>query len=109
MVTDIIEIRTYIIKENKRETFHKLIKENSIPMLKRWKVDVLDYGKSLHDENSYFLIRKYKNLKEREESQSAFYSSEEWISKYEKPIMELIEKYTTFVLESSNLKTILNF
>lgn len=109
MNTEIIEIRTYLIKENKRETFHKFVEENSIPMLKRWNVNVLSYGKSLHDDNSYFLIRKYKSLEERKESQNAFYSSEEWTSNYEKAIMKLIEKYTTFVLEADNIKKILTF
>lgn len=107
MSKEIIEIRTYLIKENKRNNFHKLVTENSIPMLKRWNINVLGYGKSLHDENSYFLIRKYKSLEEREESQNEFYSSEEWTNKYEKSIMELIEKYTTFVLNADKLTKIL--
>ena len=106
MKTEIIEIRTYLIKKNKRDKFHKLVIENSVPMLKRWNVTVLSYGKSLHDENSYFLIRKYKSLNEREQSQNEFYSSEEWINKYEKSIMELIENYTTFVFDADNFKKI---
>lgn len=106
MKSEIIEIRTYLIKENKRDKFHKLVIENSVPMLKRCNVTVLSYGKSLHDKNSYFLIRKYKSVNEREESQNEFYSRDEWINKYEKSIMELIENYTTFVLDADNLKKI---
>ena len=109
MNTEIVEIRTYLIKEYKLETFHKFIEENSIPMLKRWNVNVLGYGKSLNDDNSYFLIRKCKSLEEREESQNAFYSSDEWMNNYDKAIMKLIGKYTTFVLEADHLKNILTF
>jgi hypothetical protein len=60
----------------------------------------------MHDDNSCFLIRKYDSLKQREESQNAFYNSEEWISNYDKAIMELIENYTTSVLEISKFEQI---
>jgi hypothetical protein len=58
------------------------------------------------DDDSCFLIRKYNSLKQREESQNAFYNSEEWISNYDKAIMELIENYTTSVLEISKFEQI---
>ena len=103
---EIIEIRNYLLKKNKRDEFHNLVENGSIPMLNRWNVKVLAYGKSLHDDNSYFLIRKYDSLKQREESQNAFYNSEEWIANYDKAIMELIENYTTSVMEIDKLEQI---
>ena len=96
---EIIEIRNYLIKKDKRNEFHHLVENASIPMLKRWNVTVIAYGKSIHDDNSYYLIRKYQSLKQRETSQNAFYNSEEWLNNYDDAIMRLIENYTTSVIE----------
>lgn len=96
---EIVEIRNYLIIKDKIDEFHNLVENYSIPMLKRWNVKVIAFGKSLHDENSYYLIRKYDSLKQRKESQDAFYNSEEWINNYDKIVMELIENYTTSVME----------
>jgi hypothetical protein len=52
-----VEIRSYNLKPGTREEFHRLATEQAIPMLRKWKVDVISQGPSAHDENSYFLIR----------------------------------------------------
>jgi len=68
-------------------------------MLKRWNVDVVTYGPSLHDEDSYYLIRRYDSLDQREESENAFYGSDEWRQGPREAILSLIENYTEVVLE----------
>ena len=68
-------------------------------MLKRWNVDVVAFGPSLHDENSYYLIRHYDSLVHREESEDAFYGSDEWRQGPREAIIALIESYTEIVLE----------
>jgi hypothetical protein len=68
-------------------------------MLKRWKVDVLAYGPSLHDQNSYYLIRRYDSLAQRQKSQDDFYGSDEWRQGPREAIIALIENYTEIVLE----------
>jgi hypothetical protein len=68
-------------------------------MLKRWGVDVVACGPSLHDEDSYFLIRAYASLEDRQASQDAFYDSEEWRQGPRELILALIESYTSVVLE----------
>jgi len=68
-------------------------------MLKRWNVDVVTYGPSLHDEDSYYLIRRYDSLDQREESENAFYGSDEWRQGPREAILSLIENYTEIVLE----------
>lgn len=60
------------------EKFHRLFFEEAMPLLKRWNIDVVAYGPSLHDENSYYLMRRYDSLAQREESENAFYGSDEW-------------------------------
>ena len=70
-----------------------------MPLLKRWNVDVVSYGPSLHDENSYFLMRRFESLAHRDESENAFYGSDEWRQGPREAIISLIENYTEIVLE----------
>ncbi|HXF47872.1 MAG TPA: NIPSNAP family protein [Verrucomicrobiae bacterium] len=94
-----VEIRAYNLKPGRREEFHRLVLEKSMPMLKRWKVDVVDFGPSLHDGDSYYLIRAYQGLEDRQKSQDAFYGSEEWRKGPRNAIVGLIENHTTVVVE----------
>ena len=94
-----VEIRSYTLKPGTREEFHRLFLEEAFPMLQRWKVDVVAYGPSLHDQDSYFLMRRYDSLAQREESENAFYGSDEWRQGPREAIIALIEKYTEIVLE----------
>jgi len=94
-----IEIRSYNLKPGTREGFHRLFIEKAFPMLKRWNVDVVSYGPSLHDENSYHLMRRFDSLAHREQSEDAFYSSDEWRNGPREAIVSLIENYTEIVIE----------
>ena len=94
-----VEIRSYNLKPGSRDEFHRLMTEQSMPMLERWQVDVVDYGPSLHDTDSYFLIRAYDSLEDRQQSQDRFYDSPEWRQGPREPIVALIESYTSVVLE----------
>lgn len=93
-----VEIRSYRLKPGSREAFHALVLARSLPMLSRWKVDVVACGPSLHDEDSYVLIRSYASLDQRQASQDAFYGSVEWKEGPREDLMAAIESYTTVVL-----------
>jgi len=69
MVTEII---IYKLKEGESENFLKVFLEESLPMMKRWNVEVLQYGFSLDDKNTVHLLRSYKSLKDRIDSQKEF-------------------------------------
>ena len=94
-----VEIRSYTLKPGTRDEFHRLFVEEAFPMLDRWNVDVVAYGPSLHDENSYYLMRRFDSLAQREDSENAFYSSDEWRKGPREAIVALIENYTEVVLE----------
>jgi hypothetical protein len=94
-----LEIRSYNLKPGSRDEFHRLFMEEAMPLLKSWNVDVVSYGPSLHDENSYYLMRRYDSLDQREESENAFYGSDEWRQGPREAIIALIENYTEIVLE----------
>ncbi len=64
----ITEIRIYKLKENSSENFTEVFTEQSLPMMKRWKINVVDYGFSLIDKESFYLIRNYESVEQRKES-----------------------------------------
>ena len=94
----VVEIRSYLLKPGAREEFHRLFLEEAFPMLQRWNVDVVAYGPSLHNQDSYFLMRRFDSLAQREESENAFYGSDEWRQGPREAIISLIENYTEIVL-----------
>ena len=94
-----VEMRSYKLKPNSQDEFHRLFLEAAMSLLQRWNIHVVAYGPSLHDENSYYLIRRYDSLAQREESESAFYGSDEWRKGPRENILACIENYTDFVIE----------
>jgi hypothetical protein len=95
----IVEIRTYTLKPGTRDAFHRLVVEEAVPMLRRWRVDLIAHGPSLHDNVTYFMIRSYRSLDDRQRSQDAFYGSAEWIDGPRERILQHIESYTSIVLQ----------
>jgi hypothetical protein len=94
-----IEVRSYNLKPGTRQAFHDLFVREALPMLGRWKVDVVSAGASPQDDVSYFLIRAYDSVADRDRSQDAFYGSDEWRQGPREPILALIESYTSVMLE----------
>ena len=94
-----IEIRTYQLKPGMGAEFDHAMREQSLPMLARWKVDVVACCPSRHDADSYSLIRAYASLAEREASQEAFYASAEWREGPRESVLAMIDHYTTLVVD----------
>ena len=94
----VVEIRSYDLTPGSRERFHQLFLREALPMLNRWKVDVVGYGPSLHDQDSYFLIRGFPGVEERQKSEDAFYGSQEWIKGPREAILADIVSYATIVV-----------
>jgi NIPSNAP len=94
-----IEIRAYNLKPGTRDEFHRLVLERSLPMLERWNVDVVAFGPSPHDQDSYYLIRRYESLADRKRSQDTFYGSDEWRKGPREAIVSLIVSDTSIVLD----------
>jgi ketosteroid isomerase-like protein len=94
----VVEIRVYTLKTGVRERFHRQFVRESLPMLRRWKVDVVAYGPSLHDDDSYYLVRSFQSLAERVRSEDAFYGSSEWREGPRDAVLAAIASYSTAVL-----------
>ena len=57
------------------------------------------HGPSLHDENSYYVIRRFDSLAQREQDEDSFYSSDDWRKGPREAILALMENYTDVVFE----------
>ncbi|HLO18318.1 MAG TPA: NIPSNAP family protein [Anaerolineales bacterium] len=94
-----VEVRSLNIKSGRREEFDHLYMEKALPLLRRWNFDVVAYGPSLHDENTYYVIRCYDSLAQRDEMEDAYYGSDDWRQGPREAMLALIESYTDIVLE----------
>jgi hypothetical protein len=93
-----MEILTLELKPGTREMFHRLYVSESLPLQKKWKMHVVAHGPSLHDEDTYFVIRSFKSLADRQESEDAFYGSDDWRKGPRTAILDLIEHLATPVV-----------
>lgn len=99
----VIEIRTYRLSPSSGPEFQRLFVEESLPMLERFGVEVVAFGASLDDADSYYLIRAYASVAERQRSQDAFYGSDEWKEGPREAVLALIESHHSVVLPADSL------
>src|SRR3984885_8545213 len=99
----VAEIRSYTLRPGTRDAFHQLVLDYSLPMLKRWKIDVPGYGPSLQEDSSYYLVRIYPSLEARNRSEDAFYGSDEWKKGPREAIVSRIINYTTVIVPLDSL------
>ena len=102
-MSHIIEIRTLTIKPNARDEFHQLYIEKALPLLQRWNFDVVAYGPSLHDEHTYYVIRRYESLAQRDQMEDSYYASDDWRMGPRESMLALIESYVDAVFEVHDL------
>lgn len=56
-MSQLVEIRSYDLNAGTRDRFHEFFVREALPMFRRCKIDVVAYGPSLHNGDSYFLVR----------------------------------------------------
>jgi uncharacterized protein (TIGR02246 family) len=95
----VLKIRGYTLKPGTRPAFHERFVREALPMLRRWQVDVVGFGPSLHDEVSYYLMRAFPDVSARQRREDAFYGSDEWIAGPRAAVLADIEAYTTVVVQ----------
>lgn len=96
----ILELRVYKIHHGRRDEFAERMTNALVPLFKRHGVEVVHCGASLHDEDSYFLMRTYPSVAERQSQLDAIYGSAEWLMNHEEAVLDMIDTYDTAVLEA---------
>ncbi|SQI39629.1 Uncharacterised protein [Serratia plymuthica] len=76
--------------------------ETSVPLHRKAGIDVVRFGNSLHDADSYFLIRAFDSVEHLENAQDEFYKSDAWRAGPRAAIIERIEQSIKSVLTISN-------
>jgi hypothetical protein len=99
MMNHFIEIRTLTLKLGTRPEFQRLYIEEALPLLKRWNFDVVAHGPSLHDGTTYYVIRRYDSLAQRDEMEDTYYASDDWRKGPREAMLALIESYVDAVFE----------
>lgn len=94
----LIEVRSYKLKSGEAVAFHRAVVEQAIPMLQQWGTDVVAYGPSAHEPDTYFLVRSYESLADLNSRQEAFYGSEAWRAGPREAVLGKIESYLNTVL-----------
>jgi hypothetical protein len=96
--TPVLDIRTYKLAPGERDDFDRIFRENALPMLQRFGIQVVGYGPSLVDDDRYCLIRAFPSAARREEQLDSFYGSDEWRQNYQDAVTALIKTYHTVVI-----------
>lgn len=94
----LLEIRTYRLKPGTLDDFHRAMHERAVPMLRSKGMDVVSYGKSDHEEESYHLVRAYASREALEAEQAALYGSTEWREGPRSALVDRIETYLNTLL-----------
>ena len=97
--TRVVEIRTYRLLPGTRDEYDRLFREEALPLLRRFEVDVVAAGPSLDDPNGYYLIRSFADLADREQREDRFYASPDWREGPREAVIEKIEVYTDAVVD----------
>jgi hypothetical protein len=95
----VVELRTYRLLPGTRAEYDRLFREEALPMLRRFEIDVVAAGASLDDPNGYFLIRSFADLAERDRLEDRFYASREWREGPREAVLEKIDTYLDAVVE----------
>ena len=97
----ILDVRTYRTLAGKRYEFLRLMADGAVPMLRRFGIDVVAFGLSLHDADHSFLIRSFGSFGERDEQLGRFYGSDEWLGTYDERVMALLDTYHVVVVKAA--------
>ncbi|MBV7404340.1 NIPSNAP family protein [Enterobacter sp. ENT03] len=98
MKARIVEILQYTLKKESGEAFHQVMREISVPLHVRNGIDVVAYGNSLHDADSYYLIRAFESEEQMKSVLDDFYASADWREGPREAIINRIETSLKAVL-----------
>lgn len=100
-----VEFLQYTLKTGTGREFHKIMIEESAPLQRDAGIDIVAFGNSIHDEDSYYLIRAYDDPDHLEVSQEKFHRSDAWKSGPRAAIIDRIQTSVKSVLMLTNTTT----
>lgn len=91
MANIIVEILQYKLKKGTGASFHKTMQDISVPLHIVHNIDIVAYGNSLHDMDSYYLIRSFETEEKMQLELEHFYSTNDWKNGPREAIINCIE------------------
>ncbi len=95
----IVEMRTYKTKPGTRARFLEIFRTKSMPAHAEIGMKILGPFLSLDDEDTFFFMRGFPDLKSREPMKARFYEGDLWKSELENLLMPMLEKYDVVLVE----------
>lgn len=77
-MAQIVEIVSYKLHPETGPTFQKNIVNMSLPLHRSAGIDVVAFGQSLHDPESYMLVRTFASVDQMDRLLNDFYDSRAW-------------------------------
>lgn len=96
----VVEFRIFRIHPGQRENFAARFCDSLLSLQQRHGIQVICWGPSLHDRDSYLVVRVHPSVEARQQSLDAMFGSAEWLMEEEEEVLEMIESYNTCVVEA---------
>lgn len=101
-MTAVVEIRSYTLRPGKAVEFGEVMRQHSMPLLRKAGMDVVAFKQSMQCADVFMLIRAYSDLAQLTESQDQFYASDEWRAGPREAVLACIENFTSVVIEADD-------
>lgn len=88
----LVEIRTYKLKPGASQRFIAAFQE-ALPLVRQSGMDVVAFGRSDHEHETFYLIRAYDDRAHLEAQQAAFYSSSAWRQGPRAPLLACLDDH----------------
>ena len=95
----VIEFRLFRLHPGRRDDFAVRFRNQLLPMHQRHGIEVISWGASLHDQDSFYLVRAHPSVEARQRALDAMFGSAEWLMSQEEDVLGMIESYNTCVVE----------
>lgn len=96
--TPVLDIRTYKLVPGGGDAFDHIFCDGALPLLERLSIHVVAYGRSLDNDDVYYLMRSFPSTSKRRALLDAFYGSDQWKQRYREAALALIDTYQTIVV-----------
>lgn len=93
----LIEIRTYRLKPGCSGRFVTAVRQ-ALPLVRASGMDVVAFGRSDHEEESFYLIRAFDSRAQLVAQQDSFYGSAAWREGPRHALVECLETYLNTLL-----------
>ncbi|MBT3157586.1 NIPSNAP family protein [Streptomyces sp. CHA1] len=94
----LLEIRLFTVAPGRREEFHRVSGDGTVPLMRECGITVLAHGPSLNDEDGYYLLRAFRSEEERVALSQSVYATEVWLRKYDEVVPAMMTGYQTSVV-----------